>query len=169
MHYTLPRERKWRKRRQLLPLMVFFYYTYFFSLVSSTLMVFAFFSLFSTFCFFYLDVSLNAPTFPPLSFPSPKITRRKETERFYSRFSLCLVSFFRRWDKSFQRAKLCKLFMERQIRRRFSFVRMETAIRVTPIAVFFLHRKSGALVQFLFPSCVSLFIILFSLPPVSNF
>lgn len=31
--------------------------------------------------------------------------------------------------------------MERQIRRRFSYVRMETAIRVTPVAVFFFHRK----------------------------
>lgn len=56
--------------------------------------------------------------------------------RFCSRFSLCLVSLFRRRDRSFQRAKLCKLFMERQIRRRFSYVRMETAIRVTPVAVF---------------------------------
>jgi len=160
--------KKWRKRRQLLPLMVFsIILTFFLSspphwwfLPSFPFSPPSAFSI-STFLWTHQHFHL-------FLFQVPR-SRGEKRPRDSTADSLCLVSLFRRWDKSFQRAKLCKLFMERQIRRRFSFVRMETAIRVTPIAVFFLHRKRGALVQFLFPFCVSFFIILFSLPPVSNF
>lgn len=149
--------------------MGFFLSCLFFSPVSAT-SIFALFSLFFTFRFFYLDVSLNATTFPPLSFPvhenHEKNGNREILQPIFSVFGL---SLFRRRDKSFQRAKLCKLFMERQIRRRFSLVRMETAIRerVTPMFFSSLIEKGARGSIFVPLLCFSsFFIILFLSFPI---